>query len=400
MVMEAMRIGLDDYILKTSKNYLHLAATVRSVLKRTKSERRKLSLETCYQTLLNRSSVGIFRSTLDGRILEANAAFLKLLGLSSLQEAQTIDLHNLYFRLEDRSRLLNLLKEKGHLDRYEVQLRRSNGSPVWVSLTETISKTPDGQKVIDGLIEDISESKQAEKELARQVEELARSNAELQEFANIVAHELKEPLRTAEKYTELLAESCKGKLDAEAVEYMSFILGGTNRMHTLINDLLVYARVGTHGESFKGFDSKAIFDAAISNLQTAIEESGAVVTCDSLPTIVSDASQMIQLFQNLIGNAIKFHGKNPPRVHVSAEQKGNEWLFSVRDNGIGIDPENTESIFGIFKRLHAEDEYSGTGIGLPICKKIVERHGGRIWVESEPKRGSTFYFTVPVIEEE
>jgi light-regulated signal transduction histidine kinase (bacteriophytochrome) len=197
-------------------------------------------------------------------------------------------------------------------------------------------------------------------------------------------------------YTQLLARRYKGRLDATADEFIAYAVDGANRMQTLINDLLAYSRVGTRGKEFEPTDCTAVLNLALANLEAAIEESGAVVSHDSLPTVMADKWQIAQLLQNLIGNAIKYHGEAPPRVHVSAEQKENDWVFSVRDNGIGIDPQYAERIFVIFQRLHTRDEYPGTGIGLAICKKIVERHGGRVRVESRVGTGSTFYFTIPI----
>jgi light-regulated signal transduction histidine kinase (bacteriophytochrome) len=197
-------------------------------------------------------------------------------------------------------------------------------------------------------------------------------------------------------YTQLLARRYKGKLDTNADEFIAFAVDGANRMQMLINDLLAFSRVGTRGKDFQPVDCTACFELALANLKAAIEESGAVVTHDPLPTVMVDKMQIGQLFQNLIGNAVKYHGVEPTRVHVSAEQKGNDWVFSVRDNGIGIDPQYAERIFVIFQRLHTREEYSGTGIGLAICKKIVERHRGRIWVESQVGAGATFYFTLPI----
>jgi len=280
--------------------------------------------------------------------------------------------------------------------------RRKDGSefPVEISLSPL---RLDGQLWITSIIRDVTERVRAEVELkrtaarlAQQTAELRRSNEELQQFAYVASHDLQEPLRMVASYTQLLARRYRGKLDADADEFIEYAVDGARRMQALINDLLAYSRVGTRGQEFEPTDANAVFDQVVTDLGAAIEEAQAVVTRDDLPTVVVDPSQFGQLLQNLLSNAIKFRGERPPRVHVSARLEDDAWLFSVSDNGIGIAPEYTDRIFVIFQRLHSRAQYPGTGIGLAICKKIVERHGGRIWVESTPGEGSTFYFTLPL----
>jgi light-regulated signal transduction histidine kinase (bacteriophytochrome) len=259
-------------------------------------------------------------------------------------------------------------------------------------------------------VRDVSERKMSEAKLQILAGELEQKNQELQQFVYVASHDLREPLRTMASYTQLLARRYKEKLDADANDFIGYVVNAAARMQALIDDLLTYSRLGRQTKSPVLTDFEAVLHEVVENLSTTIGESGAVVTHDPLPTLSAEATEMTQLYQNLIANALKFHGKDPPRVHISAQERqrprdGNlggpnsqpetEWLFSVRDNGIGIDPKNAGRIFMIFQRLHTQEEYPGTGIGLAICKKIVEQNGGRIWVESEPGKGTTFYFTIP-----
>lgn len=226
--------------------------------------------------------------------------------------------------------------------------------------------------------------------------ELARSNGELQQFAYVASHDLQEPLRMVRGYTQLLAHRYKDQLGEEANEFVDYIVDGASRMQMLINDLLSYSQVGTQGKPLEPTDCNGVLEKVLFNLQAAVKESGAVIMHEPLPIVLADSPQLVQVFQNLISNAIKFRKQEEvPNIHIAGRRKDNEWVFAVKDNGIGIDPKHFDRLFRIFQRLHNRSEYPGTGIGLAICKKVVERHGGRIWVESEEGKGSTFYFTIP-----
>jgi len=229
----------------------------------------------------------------------------------------------------------------------------------------------------------------------KKLHDLNRSNAELEQFAYVASHDLQEPLRMITSYTNLLAKRYAANFDDDAKEFMGYITDGAKRMQILINDLLAYSRVGTKGKAFAPVDMESELMRTLAVLQIAIAESGATVTHDPLPAVSGDDVQMGQLLQNLIGNSIKYRGKQSPSIHIACERQENYWRFSVRDNGIGIDPKFAEHIFVIFQRLHNKEEYAGTGIGLALCKRIVERHGGKIWVESQIGQGATFYFTLP-----
>jgi signal transduction histidine kinase len=239
----------------------------------------------------------------------------------------------------------------------------------------------------------------AQQALEKAVTELRRSNQELEQFAYVASHDLQEPLRKIASFCNLLESRYADQLDDRANVYLHYIVDGAMRMQALVNDLLLYSRVTTRGMEFALTDTNDVLQEALANLDVAVAESNACVTHDPLPTAYGDTKQLARLFQNLIGNAIKYRGEAPPEVHVSVLKKGDEWVFSVRDNGIGIAPEYAERIFVIFQRLHTREEYGGTGIGLSVCKKIVERHGGRIWVESEEGCGATFYFSLPQVTE-
>jgi light-regulated signal transduction histidine kinase (bacteriophytochrome) len=252
-----------------------------------------------------------------------------------------------------------------------------------------------GRTLFTVILRDITERELVEKKLAEKMAELARSNAELEQFAYIASHDLQEPLRMVAAYTQLLAERYRGKLDENADKFIGYACEGALRMQALVQDLLAFSRVGRNGAACARVDCEAALKEVLLHLGPAMQESGAVVTHTSLPVVWAERSQLRQVFQNLIGNAIKFRGKEAPAISVQAEKAGEQWLFSVSDNGIGIAPEYAENVFVVFHRLHTRTEYPGNGIGLAICKKIIEHRGGKIWVEAQAGHGSIFKFTVP-----
>jgi PAS domain S-box-containing protein len=277
----------------------------------------------------------------------------------------------------------------------ELSGRRKDGTKFPIEIMLSPLESPDGI-LVTAAVRDISVRRAAEELLVKTVGDLKRSNEELQQFAYVASHDLQEPLRMVASYTQLLEKRYKGQLDSDANEFIAFAVDGCNRMKGLIEDLLAYSRAGMSDQLPCRISGENALGEALTNLRAAVEESGAVVTHDALPTVTTNSTQLTQIFQNLVGNAIKYRGAEPPDIHVSAIRNGgNEWTFSIRDNGMGIDPQYFERIFVIFQRLHGREEFEGTGIGLAVCKKIVEQIGGRIWVESQIKKGSTFYFTLP-----
>lgn len=292
--------------------------------------------------------------------------------------------------LEDTQRaLLNILDD---LNTSNEELQKAQN----VLELRVAQRTAELERSNAQLRAEMEERRKAEESLTQRTKELARSNGELEQFAYVASHDLQEPLRMVSSYVQLLATRYRGKLDQDADDFIGFAHEGAVRMQTMINDLLAFSRVGTRGKAFQPVNLEKALTQAMENLKLAIVDKGAEVTHDPLPVVRGDLGQLTQVFQNLIENGIKFRAEEPPRVHVSARLQGNEYVCSVRDNGIGISPEFQDRIFVLFQRLHTRKEYPGTGIGLAICKRIVERHGGRIWIESKPAEGSCFYFSMPI----
>jgi len=386
----------DDGILVT--------AAIRDISVRRAAERHLMQMEGRYRGLLEAAPDAMALVSMTGAIvlvnLEAERQFGyrrdELIG----QPLRTIipDLETML--PEVRQRIIDAAQSKAEAVGLDIAAaisfrgQRRDGSAFPIEITVSILHGTDGP-LVTVAIRDVTARKETEARLLQTVAELNRSNEELGQFAYIASHDLQEPLRMVASYTQLLARRYKGKLDADADEFIAFAVDGANRMQRLIQDLLIYSRVGTAGNVLLDISSEHALAQATVNLRGAIEASGALVTHDLLPTVKADASQLVQLFQNLVGNAIKYQGSGIPRVHVSSTRSaGSKWTFAVQDNGLGIEAKYFERIFGMFQRLHKREEFAGTGIGLAICKKIVERHGGSISVESQLGNGSTFRFAL------
>ena len=369
-------------------------AAARDITERKRAEE-ALRLAGAYnRSLLEASLDPLVTIGRDGTVTDVNAATETVTGFS--REALVGTDFADYFTDPEKARAgYRQVFQEGSVRDYALEVRRRDGGATPVLYNASVYR--DESEKVTGVFaaaRDITERKRAEEALNRQAEELARSNAELEKFAYVASHDLQEPLRMISGFSQLLARRYREKLGPEADEFIGYVVDGTNRMQRLINDLLAYSRLGTRGGEFESTDVSLVLERTMQNLRAAIEESGALVSHDPMPTVTADGIQLAQLFQNLIGNAVKFRGEPRPRVHVSARLEGGEWIFSVKDNGIGIEPKYFGRIFTIFQRLHGNTEYPGTGIGLAICRKIAERHGGRIWVESETGKGSTFFFSI------
>ena len=375
-----------------------IVGTATDITQRKRAEDALRESEERFRRTFELAGSGVAHIGLDRRFLRVNRRLCEILGYP---EAELLALTGREISHPDDRDVINAQRPRlysGELSAVRVEKRylRKDGSSVWVAFTMTVERDAKGQALYEiAIFDDISSRKEAEAALRAAHDELERSNAELEQFAYVASHDLQEPLRMVASYTQLLGRRYGDRLEGDAKEFMAFIVDGAARMKQLIEDLLAYSRVGTRGKEFQPVKLDAVVERARVNLRAALEESGGAITHDALPVVMGDEMQLTQLFQNLAGNALKFHGEAKPLIHISGIEREHEFEITVQDNGIGIEAQYFERIFMVFQRLHDKGEYPGTGIGLAICKKVVDRHGGRIWVESRPGGGSRFLFTLP-----
>ncbi|MEZ2227023.1 MAG: PAS domain S-box protein [Microcoleus sp.] len=371
---------------------------MKDITERKLTERALQESEFRYRQIVELAEEGIWVIDSNARTTYVNHAMARMLGYT---ESEMLGRRIFDFMDEQEQQLTSQYVERrkqGISEKHESKLKSKNGKDVWTYISTSPVMDEFGCMLSScALVYNVTDRKQVEQQMLQLTENLKRSNEELEQFAYVASHDLQEPLRAVTSYTQLLAQRYQGNLDAKADKYINHIVDGASRMQQLINDLLAYSRLGTRAQEFEIADCNAAVEQSLCNLQIAIAEKQAIITKDVMPTVMADEFQLVQLFQNLIGNAIKFCREEVPIIHITAIIQDDEWLFSVRDNGIGIDPEYADRIFIIFGRLHSRREYLGTGIGLAMCKRIVERHRGRIWVESWPEEGATFYFTIPIV---
>ncbi len=371
---------------------------MKDITERKLTERALQESESKYRQIVELAEEGIWVIDHNARTTYVNQAMARMLGY---EELEMLGRPIFEFMDEPEKQLTSQYFDRhkqGIGEKHESKLKTKDGKDIWTYMSASPVMDQKGNLLSScALVYNISERKESEQQMLQLTAELKRSNEELEQFAYVASHDLQEPLRAVTSYTQLLAQRYQGNLDAKADKYINHIVDGASRMQQLINDLLAYSRLGTKAQEFEAADCQAAVQQSLCNLQIAIAEKQAVITCELMPTVMADEFQLVQLFQNLIGNAIKFCSQDVPIIQIAAIIQDDEWLFSVRDNGIGIDSEYADRIFIIFQRLHSRREYVGTGIGLAMCKRIVERHGGRIWVESLSGEGATFYFTIPIV---
>jgi PAS domain S-box-containing protein len=396
VVEEAIRLGVDAFVPKSSAGFSRLPYAVRSALYRARRRALGSAKDAPYRRIFEELSSGVFVAASSGEIVEANPSMASILGFDTPEDVTRRSIDQLFVNRDAADRWRAGLESRETLDHIETELVRADGSTVTVRINARwIEGELPGTRQMLGVADVIGDAGPVGLELEARSAELARSHEELEQMVYVVSHDLQQPLNVVARFLDLIKERDGDRLSESGSEYLDHAVSAASNLQRMVDAVLRYSRIDTTDHQFEIVDLNRVRDKVVEVLGDEAVEVGAEITSEELPAVMADETQMEQLFQNLLGNALKFRNEQAPRIHVSSDERADEWVLSFRDNGIGIDPKSIDRIFLMFQRLHTQEEYPGTGIGLAVCKRIVTRHGGRIWVESHPGAGSAFFIALP-----
>ena len=394
VVDDAIRLGVDAFVPKDSAGYTKLPYAVRSALYRARRRAMETAREAPYRKIFEDLPVGVFVATSDGEILEANPAMASILAFDSPEELTRRSLRHFFIQEDAAERWRTTLEQAGTIDGFEAELRKADGEPVRVRFRTSFVEGEIAQtRQLLGMLEVVRATDTSHRPEGADV--VAQSQDELEQMAYVVSHDLAQPLNVVGRFLDLLAEKDGGALSNQGKEFLDHAIEGAANLQRMMDAVLRYARVNPRDQQLEVVDLNQVRDRILEVLDSEIARAGAEIVSDELPHVIADETQMEQLFQNLISNSLKFQADNPPRIEISVTDEPDEWIIAFTDNGIGIDGNAADRIFLMFQRLHTQEEFPGTGIGLAVCKRIVTHHGGRIWVDSQTGRGATFFVALP-----
>lgn len=396
VVEEAIRLGVDAFVPKSSDGFSRLPVAVRSALYRARRRALDTAKDAPYRRIFEGLPTGAFVATSSGEIVEANEAFARIVGFQRPEEVIRRSIDQLFVDQGAAERWRVGLDSRESLGNIVTELQRPDGSAARVRMSARwVEGDLPGSRQLLGVVDEVDAAPVERETIVKQTAQLEQSAEELEQMVYVVSHDLQQPLNAVSRFLDLLYEKDGDNLTESGREFLEHAINGAANLQRMVDAVLRYSRIDTSEQEFGPVDLNRVRNKVLDLLDDEVTDSGASVESDELPAVMADEAQMEQLFQNLISNALKFRGDDPPEIHVSATEHPEEWILAFRDNGIGIDPRSSKRIFQMFQRLHTQEEYPGTGIGLTVCKRIVNRHGGRIWVESHPKRGATFFVALP-----
>jgi signal transduction histidine kinase len=396
VVEEAIQLGVDAFVPKSSDGFTRLPVAVRSALYRARRRALDTAKDAPYRRIFEGLSSGVFVAASTGEIVEANVALAGILGFDRPEEVTRRSIDSLFLDRGAAEEWRAGLESRETLEHIEIDLKRVDDSSVRVRISaKWVEGEVVGTRQLLGRVDEIGPVPVGSEELVRQSAELERSNEELEQMVYVVSHDLQQPLNAVGRFLDLLLERDADNLSESGRDYLEHAISGAGNLQRMVDAVLRYSRIDTKDQELEPVDLNRVRDKVLSLIDDGATAVGAEITSDDLPAVMADEAQMEQLFQNLLSNALKFNDDSSPTIRISAVEQSNEWVLAFSDNGIGIDPRSTKRVFQMFQRLHTEEEYPGTGIGLAVCKRIVVRHGGRIWVESQPGQGATFFVALP-----